>query len=292
MKKILIAGATGFLGYHLAKFALKKKFKVYSISKNLPKKKKFLKKVKYLNFDLRKSKKILINNSFDYVINTAGYGKHFKSSNNKKIFEHLDILKNLINLINKNVIKKFIQIGTSLEYSRSSKKIKESFECYPTSLYGKAKLKCTNYLLFIHKNFNFPVTIFRVFQIYGPLQEENRLIPYVINSCKKNKKFALTKGDQVRNFCYIDDFVKLIFKSLDNKKVNGEIINIGHPESHSIKQVVNLIKKIIKKGSPIFGKKKTHQGETKVIVPNISKIKKLLNWEPKVNFLDGLKKII
>ena len=59
MKKILIAGGTGFLGFHLARLAIKKKYEVYCISKTLPSEKRFIKNVIYLNFDLRKKKKFI-----------------------------------------------------------------------------------------------------------------------------------------------------------------------------------------------------------------------------------------
>lgn len=294
MKRILIVGGTGFLGFHLAKYAIKKNFKVYCISKNPPSEKRFIKNITYLNFDLRKKKGLFIKDEIDYVINCAGYGKHLTySQSKKKIFlDHINILKNLINLIDNKNIKKFINIGTSLEYSKNFKKIKETDKCNPTSYYGKAKLECTKYLINIYKKFNFPVVIFRVFQIYGPHQDKNRLIPHVIDKCKKNMKFNLTSGNQIRNFCYVDDFAEVVFKSLNKRGINGKIFNIGHPKSHNIKFIVKLIKNLIGKGYPIFKKKKMQIGETKFIVPNISNIKKFLNWTPKIDIKEGLKKII
>lgn len=295
MKKILVAGGTGFIGYHIAKKALEKNYKVISISKNPPSNKRFLKKVKYIYSDLsKKNIKIILEDSLDYVVNCAGYGKHLKYNlQGRKLYEqHINILINLTNLINNKNLKKFIQMGSSLEYSENKKKLKENFDCTPNSIYGQAKLACTQYLTLLHKNINLPVTIFRVFQVYGPRQDQNRLIPYVINKCKKNQTFALTSGEQVRNFCYIDDFVEAIFRSLREKKSNGEIFNIGSDSAHKVKQVVKLIRNLIGKGKPIFGKKKKHIGEKNFISPNIMKIKKILKWQPKHNLLGGIKKMI
>ena len=84
MKKILIIGGTGFLGYHLAKYCLKKNFKVTSISINFPKQVRFLKKVRYIKCDIS-NKKLLekkLDNNFDYVVNFGGYVDH---SNKKKL---------------------------------------------------------------------------------------------------------------------------------------------------------------------------------------------------------------
>ncbi len=77
-KNILIVGGTGFIGYHLAKRSLQKGWKVTSISTKLPKKIRYLKKVKYIICDITKKKllKKKIKISFDYVVNLGGYVNH------------------------------------------------------------------------------------------------------------------------------------------------------------------------------------------------------------------------
>lgn len=93
--KILITGGTGFIGYHLAKKCLKLNWSVDSISTNLPKKIRKLKKVKYIKLDISKKLKIkkkLLSN-YDYVVNLAGYVDH--SNKNKTLRSHFNGCKNI-----------------------------------------------------------------------------------------------------------------------------------------------------------------------------------------------------
>ena len=123
------------------------------------------------------------------------------------------------------------------------------------------------------------------------MQDFNRFIPLIIKGCLTNSKFPCSNGNQVRNFLYVDDFVDGVLMCLKNN-TTGEIFNIGHSKSIRIKDIIIKIKKMIKKGQPDFGKVKIRKDEIIKLYPNIDKIKKTINWKPKVSFNSGLKKTI
>ena len=81
---------------------------------------------------------------------------------------------------------------------------------FPKGFYFKAKAMATKYFLELHKKKKFPVTILRLYQAYGPKQDTNRLIPIVIKSCLKNKKFPCSTGIQYRDFLHIDDLINSV----------------------------------------------------------------------------------
>jgi len=291
-KKILILGGTGFIGYHLAKEAIKKNFEVSSLSKNNPAKKRYLKKVKYIIADLANKKSInkIIRDDFQYVVNLAGYVDH--TDEIKTYRSHYLGCKNISNYFLKKNIKLFVQVGSSMEYGLSKSPQKEDFKCKPKSIYGKAKFLATKYLLNLYKKKKFPVTIVRLYQVYGPYQDLNRFMPVVINSCKKNKDFPCSHGRQYRDFLYIDDLIDAIFLILRNPKATGEIFNIGSGKPLKIRNIIKKILSYYKSGKPQFGAIKLRKEEQMKIYPDIFKVQITLNWKPKINFLDGLKKTI
>ena len=290
-KKILIVGGTGFIGYYLAKRCLAKNWKVISFSKNLPRKIRCLKKVKYFTGDLSIKKDLnILPKSFDYVVNLGGYVEH---KNKVKVYNsHYKGCKNLSNfLINKN-LRSFIQIGSSGEYGRVNSPQAESVAGNPKSNYSRAKFLATNHLIRLYKRKKFPVTILRLYQAYGPNQDTNRFIPIVIDACINDKNFECSDGKQLRDFIHIDDVVEAIMKSLKNLKTKGEIMNIGTGKPQKIKKVINYLVKRLKGGKPKFGKIKSREDEMLKIYPDISKAKKILKWSPKINFKTGLENTV
>ena len=295
-KTILIAGGTGFIGYHLAKKCIQKNWKVTSISKNKPKKKRYLKKVKYIIGDVSKLnfiKKTIIKN-YNYVVNLSGYVDHSSKVSRKKIIfnSHYIGCKNIVSVLLEKKIESFVQMGTGNEYGNSSSPQSEKISCNPKTAYAKAKLLSTKYLIKCFEEKNFPGTILRVYQVYGPKQDQNRFIPNIIEGCKKNNNFPCSEGNQSRDFLFVSDAVDAIIKSLTIKKSNGKIINIGQGKAVKIKKIIILIRNIFKRGNPIFGAIKMRSDELKIIYPNIKKAKKILGWTPKVSLKNGIKKSI
>ena len=135
-----------------------------------------------------------IQKQFKYVVNLGGYVDH---SNKEKTFQsHYTGCKNLTEIFLKKAPKAFVQIGSSIEYGNATSPQKENFRCNPKSVYGKAKLLASKHLLNLFKKQEFPSTILRLYQAYGPRQDLNRFIPIIISGCIKNKQFPCSKGNQ------------------------------------------------------------------------------------------------
>ncbi len=293
-KKILITGGTGFIGYHLAKKCLSLNWSVTSLSTNKPSNKRKLKKVKYKICDISKKKELYkkLDINYNYVVNLAGYVDH--SNKRKTIKSHYNGCKNLSSIFLKSKLEKFIQIGSSVEYGKiNSPQIENNKNKQKTySAYGKAKLLSTKLLLNLKKKYDFPATIIRFYLIYGPNQDENRVVPITILNAIKDNEFNCSDGKQLRDLLHVDDAVRAIIKSLKNKKVSGEIINIGSGKPLKIKNIILRICQLVGFGKPRFGKIKFRKDEIMSLYPDINKAKKLLKWKPKIKFNSGLTQTI
>ena len=210
----------------------------------------------------------------------------------KTFLSHYEGLKNLSNFFLNSKIKSFIQIGTGGEYGKlkSPHNEKNKWEKKFDSTYSKAKYLATKHLinLFYKKN-NFPCTILRVYQAYGPNQSTNRFLPILSTNCLKNRKFDTSDGKQLRDFIYIKDLIKVIYKCLGNKKTIGQIINVGSGKPIRIKDIILIVQKICKGGLPQFGKVLLRKDESKIFYPDINKLRKILKFKPNISFKKGLK---
>lgn len=290
--QILIIGGTGFIGYHLAKTCIKKNWKVTSLSKKRPKKKRYIKGVLYIKCNITKKNELkkIFEKDYDFVINLGGNVDH---SNSKETYKsHYVGLKNLVEAVSLKPVKKFVQIGSGGEYGNAKIPHVESSICRPRSTYYRSKHLASKYLLHQFKEKKFPAVIFRLYQAFGPHQDVNRLIPLIIMNCLRDKKFKCTEGKQYRDFIFIDDVVRAIIRSLLNKNSNGQIFNLGSGKPIKVKNLIEFIRNKVKKGKPLFGTLNLRKDELLKVYPSIDKIKRKLNWKPNKNFFKNLESTI
>jgi nucleoside-diphosphate-sugar epimerase len=294
---LLIIGGTGFIGVNVAKEAVNRGFQVSIISKNKCSSSKQIKGVEYIAVDITKKEELfseLKDKSFHYVLNLGGYVNHANySEGGSEVFKaHFNGTVNLVNCVNKTNLQKFIQIGSSDEYGDNVAPQNESQREAPISPYSLAKSAATHFLQMLYRTESFPVVVLRLFLVYGVGQDVNRFIPQIIQGCVNNNKFPVSGGEQLRDFCHIDDISNAIFLALSNKNANGEVINIASGAPVSIKDVICLIKSLIGSGKPQFGLVPYRISGNMELFADISKAKRILGWSPKVSLVDGLKKVI
>jgi len=295
-KKILVLGGTGFIGSNLLYTLDKDKFEVMSISMNLSK---FpVENVTYIHDDINNlSDKNLIkikNIDFHYIINLSGYIDHslFKDRGNQSIENHFIALTKIIKILSRKNLKLFLQVGSSDEYGNMPAPQHENYRESPISPYSLAKVAATHFLQMLYRTEKFPSAIFRLFLTYGPRQDKKRFLPQIISSCLNDATFDVSEGQQLRDFCYIDDVIQAILLALDNPNIHGEVLNIASGQPISVREVTEFIQLTIGKGYPEYGKIKYRPGENMKLFANIDKAKRILGWEPRTSFEEGIRKTI
>ena len=273
MKKYLITGGAGFIGSYLVDSLIKQGHQVIVVDNLLTSRKENLNsKAKFFKIDVYGPKlfDIFKTEKPDIVYHLAGPINLRREINDPLFVESQNVLKRI----------KIICHCCSLA---STKKI--VFFSSGGAIYSGVKtIYCLDNLM-IEKYielYGLDYVILRLSNVYGPRQWKKGIIPQII--INKEPKI---KGDgtQTRDFIYIDDVVEAAILTMDK---NG-IYNIGTGKEHSINEIIDMVRKI--SNSEI---KPIYEGveEVKRSVLNIEKIKKELNWEPKVSLEQGLKKTI
>ena len=295
--KLLIVGGTGFIGVNVAEKAVRHGFQVSIISKNSCPASNRLKGVEYIAVDITKKKKLLFElkgKTFNYVLNLGGYVDHsdYFEGGSEVFKTHFNGAMNLVNCINKASLQNFVQIGSSDEYGGNIAPQNESQREMPISSYSFAKTAVTHFLQMLYRTERFPAVILRPFLVYGAGQEDNRFISKVVQGCINNNPFPVSAGEQLRDFCYIDDIVDVILLALTSKDVYGEVINIASGNPVSIKHVVNTIVDMVGSGKPNFGQIDYRNMENMMLYADISKAERMLGWNASIGLEQGLKSTI
>jgi len=165
----------------------------------------------------------------------------------------------------------------------------------PRSVYDEAKRFGETITAHYWRKENVDARIVRIFNTFGPnmLKSDMRMVINFVNQALENKPITVFgDGLQTRSLCYIDDLVEGLIKLTFNPNTRAEIVNLGSVEEHSVLEYALMIKKITNSSSEIVFMENLPQDDPKVRKPDISKAKKLLNWEPKTPLETGLKKII
>ncbi len=188
----------------------------------------------------------------------------------------------------------FINTGTCEEYGNGPVPFNEEQLPISVSPYSVSKIITTYYCGMLHATYNLPVATLRPFLTYGPRQRNAKmLIPSSILNALKNEPLKMTRGEQTRDFIHVNDVVEGYILAAKSKKALGEVINIGSGKEYKIKDIVQKVYGLVgSKVKPLIGALPYRVGETMHFYCSNKKAKKLLAWEPKVKFEDGLKKTV
>ena len=298
--RILLTGASGFIGRHLSRCLFNHGAHVMSLLRENTCHPIFATEYYTVDFNQRDVLQALITRlQPNYVVHLAAirapnlsladYINSYEA--NFILTMHLvDACQGLKDL------RKFIFLGSCEEYGLQATPFKENKQEIPVSAYGVSKLAVTQFIKTFSRSTGFPGVVLRPSVVYGPEQATHMFLPAMIEALVFGNRFDLTAGDQTRDYIYIDDLVEAILMALDSQKtLSGDVMNISSANPVKIKDLALLTAELIGPHSQSllnFGAKDYRYGEAMDYWANYDLAKNILHWQPKISLREGLLRMI
>ena len=313
MQTFLITGAAGFIGSHLVDKLLNEGNKVIvvdnfcdfynpEIKENNVKHNLSNPNYKLYRADIRDRNelaKVFNENKIDVVIHLAAMAGVRPSIDNPIYYQEVNCVgtQNILEKMKLHNIKKLVMASSSSVYGNCKEvPFKENmivdFAISPYAATKKANEVMTHVY---HKLFDFNVIMLRFFTVFGPRQRPDLAINKFTRLMLNNEPIPMFgDGTTSRDYTYIDDIVDGIIKSCDyveNNKDVYEILNLGNSSPVSLKEMINTIADVLGK-TPNIQELPMQPGDVERTFADISKAKKLIGYNPKTSFKEGIENFV
>ncbi len=312
-KTILVTGGAGFIGSSFVRFIYDKypDYKIIVLDaltyagdlENLP-----------VNINENKEERLVfwygnvrIGELVDTLVSQSDIVVHFaaethvtRSIYDNFLFFETDVLgtQSVANAVlkHKNKIERFIHISTSEVYGTARKELMdEEHPLMPMSPYAGAKAGADRLVYSYWATYEIPAVIVRPFNIYGPYQHLEKVIPRFITSCILNEPLRV-HGDGIacRDYTYVDDFRRAIdiILHVDIGKIKGEVFNVASGVHRSVLSIAKDVIRVMGKDESLITFVGDRPGQVQKHAGDTTKIRNQLGWKPQMAWEDGLKKTI
>ena len=303
MKKILITGATGFVGSHLAELCVKKGFEVIAFDRYNP------------NYNLGWLEKSKYKDDINFVFgDIRDYDSVLKTMKGCKIVFHLAALigipysylspqaylktnvEGTYNILESSKhldIEQTIITSTSEVYGTAQyTPIDEKHPISAQSPYSASKISADQLAISYYNSFQLPIKIIRPFNVYGPRQSSRAVIPSIIIQALNNKKeIKLGNVEPSRDFTYVTDTCNAFLDILKIKNFFGNTLNVGSNNEYTINDIAKkILEKLNSKTNIKKDPQRTRSAKSEVVrlVCDNSKILKTTQWKPMIKIEKGL----
>ena len=301
--RILVTGGAGFIGSHLCEALLNKGHEILCVDNFYTGQKKNIShlmdnsRFEVIRHDICFPLYVEVDQIYNLACPASPIHYQHDPVQTTKVSVHGAI--NMLGLA-KRLNAKILQASTSEVYGDPN--VHPQTEDYwgnvnpigPRSCYDEGK-RCAETLFFdYHRQHNLKIKVARIFNTYGPKMhpKDGRVISNFIMQALRNKPITIYgKGQQTRSFCFVSDLVEGLIRLMESDDNVTGPINLGNPGEFSIIQAAKLIKEMTNSKSELIFVD-LPKDDPKQRKPDISKAKNILQWEPTIEFENGLKKTI
>lgn len=266
----LISGINGFLGKHLSDTLLRQGHKVAGIPRDL-------------FTDTEGLTHYLVDSRPDYIFHTGAYGQqHDQVDVDQMIATNIFNTYILLKFATQLPLKKFVYVGTSSEYGKKDKAMKETDSLEPSTPYATTKA-CASLLTGMFPN----TVVVRPFSMFGEGEAEDRFIPTVVRNLKNGTVMTLAPTPK-HDWIYVTDAAEAMLKVAESDLTGS--VNIGSGKQYSNLEIVEMLEKIAEKELRCIEAPSPLSYDTEHWVANTSKLKSI-GYQPIYGVRCGLKRV-
>jgi UDP-glucose 4-epimerase len=296
-RRILVTGASGFIGRHVVALGQRVGVELHAISRsgsaNL--------QLREWHVNIRNFKAVketVLSIEPDGILHLAAEGVAYGSSLLPQLLEVNAIgLAHLLEAAAELKRPPFVVIAASgFEYAPSDRPLSEVDAMMPNSAYGVSKASAT--MLAALYATRIPITVLRLFSLYGPGEPKSRLTPYIITKAIRGEPVDLTAGEQIRDYTYVEDAAETFWRALATPETAEglRILNVGTGIQISLRQFIEALAGVLEnhgvKADLRFGARPYRADELMFYCADVSKLQSSLSWVPDTPLLMGLEKSV
>lgn len=285
LQKILVTGATGFLGAHVVRSLLERRKTVIAAKRRgsdmwrLDEVSGRITTADMELLDPSSIDRVIALAAPDIVIHCAAYGVDYREQDMQTAFDvNVHGSFELFKACTAHRIGRFVHIGSCFEYGDKDHPVREEESLNPTTIYGATKAAASILLLQSAKNLDVELAVLRPFGMWGPLEATCRLVPQVIRACMERKELDLTGCEQVRDYTYVADIADRITDiSLCMDFPTNTTLNLGSGQPVVLKDfVLSIARELDGESLMNFKRLPYRTGEMQHLSANTTKERKLL----------------
>ncbi len=289
--RVLVTGASGFVGTHVVDQACKAGWDVVAAYHRAP---------RDGGIDMDICDAAGVSAAFrdtkpTHVINCAAYGVNYSDQDHHRaIAVNLHGALNVLAAAAEHNVQRLVHVGSCFEYGSHDCPIAESTALNPTAIYGATKAAATLLLRERARVAGAPLLIARPFALWGPGEGAHRLIPQVVNACISRKPLKLTSCEVVRDYMYVEDLAACLLRlALVSGEPSGAVVNLASGRGQMLRDFVRDVARLLDGDDLMhFGTLSYRPTEMSCLVADLVVMRRLLGELPETPMVEGVRRMV